>query len=713
MAHGNVTIDFVGNNSQLKRELTRTERIMRSFARRVTQVFVGVGLVILARKFFALSNQIAEAYKKQITAEAKLGAAVKATGAAAGFSEGQLKDYAVILQEMTGVADDMIISMLAVLSTFKNIRGDVFKDASKAILDMSVALEVDLKTAAIQVGKALNDPIKGMAALKRVGVSFTRQQEEQVKAMLASNDAIGAQRVILAELEGEFGGTAEAVAKNTLGYTKLFNRLGDVSERIVTLLMPAFEVVGKAFDNLVTLLENSTTSFEKYNSAISTSGVVLSTVYAVALNKVVDDTSQSVAIVLNSWDFLKVGTQLATASITLGVVKMANTVKHYLTAVIPQYLTWLAENWVNVLENLSGATDTIVSNMWDNLINFMTSIASRLQGGKDQFVWKGLLEGFESTLTELPKIAKREAGGVESIMQTMVDNLKTKLTGLQISTFLKGKSFSDKFKDMFLNREPLPKDPKPDPNTKPPVIEGEKQKPPKAPKEPKKPKEPKEPKQPKEPKEPKPDTEKSTGTDDLISLNQRIMDAAARRQDPVVKGVNKLADLQKGLPKKIGLAVATAIVPALAPALGPNIVPLVSAAVDAMKGADKVETKQKPEAQGKPDISPINSINKVMGALINKFSMSDQEVTNKPGISTQNILSMLASYLEKSPVNGAQSAADKVANNPKAKDTELSSRAMTKSASSRHSARLKQGDKLVAAVNRVNESVKNLNIGLG
>ena len=90
MPHGNVSIDFVGNDRQLRRSLTSTERILRSFARRVTQVFVGVGLVILARKFFSLANTVAEAYRSQLQSEAKLEAVVRATGRAAGFTADQL-----------------------------------------------------------------------------------------------------------------------------------------------------------------------------------------------------------------------------------------------------------------------------------------------------------------------------------------------------------------------------------------------------------------------------------------------------------------------------------------------------------------------------------------------------------------------------------------------------------------------------------------------
>jgi phage-related minor tail protein len=63
--------------------------------------------------------------------------------------------------------------------------------------DMSVALGTDASGSAIQLGKALNDPIKGVAALQKVGVSFTESQKEQIKTLVETGDTLGAQKIIL------------------------------------------------------------------------------------------------------------------------------------------------------------------------------------------------------------------------------------------------------------------------------------------------------------------------------------------------------------------------------------------------------------------------------------------------------------------------------------------------------------------------------------
>jgi hypothetical protein len=162
---------------------------------------------------------------------AQLEARVRSTGGAAGFTSGALAQMAGDLQKVSTFGDEAIISMQSVLLTFTQVRGDEFKGASQAILDMSTALGMDLKSAALQVGKALNDPILGVSALARAGVQLTESQKEAVKSLVEVGDVAGAQRVILKELETQFGGAA-AAARNTLGgaLVSLKNAFGDLFE---------------------------------------------------------------------------------------------------------------------------------------------------------------------------------------------------------------------------------------------------------------------------------------------------------------------------------------------------------------------------------------------------------------------------------------------------------------------------------------------------
>jgi hypothetical protein len=111
---------------------------------------------------------------------------------------------------------------------------------------MSVALGQDMKSSAIQLGKALNDPIKGVTALQRVGVSFTASQKDQIKTLVESGRTLDAQKIILGELTKEFGGSAEAAATPL---DKLKVHIGNLAEEAGSFLIPAVDKVVTFFDD--------------------------------------------------------------------------------------------------------------------------------------------------------------------------------------------------------------------------------------------------------------------------------------------------------------------------------------------------------------------------------------------------------------------------------------------------------------------------------
>ena len=138
-------------------------------------------------------------------------AVIESTGMAAGFSVQQMEAMARSMSAAEGMSlfpDDAILSAQNVLATFTKIEGVQFEGATQAALDMAQALGMDLSGAAMMMGKALNDPVKGMSALSRSGVSFTDAQKALVEEMVAVGDVAGAQQLILKEMEVQFGGSA-------------------------------------------------------------------------------------------------------------------------------------------------------------------------------------------------------------------------------------------------------------------------------------------------------------------------------------------------------------------------------------------------------------------------------------------------------------------------------------------------------------------------
>jgi hypothetical protein len=168
-------------------------------------------------------------------------AVIKSTGGAAGVSAQQVSDYAASLSAAAGQSlfgDSQIQESTNLLLTFTNIKDTTLEAATAISVDMAQALGGAPKDAAIQLGKALNDPIAGVTALSRVGVSFTEEQKAQIKTMQEAGDTAGAQAIILAELNKEFGGSAKAAADADGGMAQFKDTIGETFENVGSKLLP-------------------------------------------------------------------------------------------------------------------------------------------------------------------------------------------------------------------------------------------------------------------------------------------------------------------------------------------------------------------------------------------------------------------------------------------------------------------------------------------
>lgn len=246
MASTQVAFDIVARN-KASREFQQLAGDMEKAAKRGTLFGSAVGSALggVAKDGVyalggALRGMIADARESE-----KIGrltaSTIKATGGAANLTAKQVGDLATRISNKTGADDEAVQSASNLLLTFTKVRdevgkgNDVFSQATQSATDMAAALGTEPSKAALQLGKALNDPIKGISTLTRSGVSFTAQQKEQVKAMVAAGDTLGAQKVILREVNTEFGGAAKA-ASDPLDRLKV--TVGNLGEQIGSALLP-------------------------------------------------------------------------------------------------------------------------------------------------------------------------------------------------------------------------------------------------------------------------------------------------------------------------------------------------------------------------------------------------------------------------------------------------------------------------------------------
>lgn len=233
-----------------------------------------VAAIGAAAGFAAVAYEATRAYKayeESYKVGKQTEAAIKSTGGAAKVSAKHVGDLANAISLKTGIDDEAIQSGENLLLTFKNIKNGVgksnkvFDQTSRAIVDMSVAMDQDMKSSAIQVGKALNDPIKGLTALSRVGVTFTEGQKEQITRLTENGERMKAQKIILKELNSEFGGSAAAVAtpmdKAKVAVENLEEALGKV-------LFPTVGKIAEAVAGFVNQMQNGTGAGGKFKEVV-------------------------------------------------------------------------------------------------------------------------------------------------------------------------------------------------------------------------------------------------------------------------------------------------------------------------------------------------------------------------------------------------------------------------------------------------------------
>jgi phage-related protein len=221
--------------------------------RHIGTIAVDVAMAGLQKLGGIVQDGIADA-KQNAIVQAQTAQVIKSTGEAAGVTAQHVADYATALSAASGKSlfgDDQIQQSTNLLLTFTNIRGASLDAATAISVDMAQAMGGAPKDAAIQLGKALNDPIKGITALSRVGVTFSDEQKAMIQAMQEAGDTAGAQGIILAELNKEFGGSAAAAAAADGGWAQFNDRMGEAKEAVGTALLPVLNIFAGVLNDTI------------------------------------------------------------------------------------------------------------------------------------------------------------------------------------------------------------------------------------------------------------------------------------------------------------------------------------------------------------------------------------------------------------------------------------------------------------------------------
>ena len=438
----NVTGAFAGVRNGLTRMAASAVSPIRGFGSSLLGLLSPIGLVTTAIGSLGAGlsvGKILSAYAESEDAGKRLEQVVKATGGAAGFTADQLSEMASDFQNLTTYEDDATKQAMSMLLTFKSIKGDTFRDTMEAAMDLSTVFGQDIQGSVTQLGKALEDPIQGLSALRRVGVSFSDQEKETIKGLVETNRLADAQRLILKAIGGQVGGSARA-AVGTLGgqFKQAKNAIGDVFEDLGKMLSETFDLPGvtagikqfaqsftgtygpgiKAFlvsirdaflswlpvikQVFSTLIAWWGVLLEVAGSILGAIGSFFSSVFG-GMGGDVREWIMAFLTMLEFW-FTNWKTYLAIAyeTLALSFSNMWERIKAlFQNGVI--LIQWFAGNWKDILYTTVDYVSTLFVNLGNNIRNLWSGVLDFIRGRGFTFDWTPLAEGFVSTVKKMPQ----------------------------------------------------------------------------------------------------------------------------------------------------------------------------------------------------------------------------------------------------------------------------------------------------------------------
>mgnify|MGYP000851730769 CR=1 FL=1 len=250
------TSAFMKGSSQAQKEAAALAKRMQDVGSKFQAIGKNMTLGITL-PLAAMAAQAVKGAQEQRQAMAQVEASLKSMGNVSGKTAAELAKTADALEMNSLFAADEILSKLtANLLTFGNISGEVFDRTQQAAVDMATKMKTDVQSAALLLGKALNDPVKGAGKLSKAGIQLSDTQKEQIKTFTALGQTAKAQSIILDEVEKQFRGSAKAAADTdpmrqaAVAWDQAMDKIGEA-------ILPVLPVIA---DAIASIAEDLTTA---------------------------------------------------------------------------------------------------------------------------------------------------------------------------------------------------------------------------------------------------------------------------------------------------------------------------------------------------------------------------------------------------------------------------------------------------------------------
>ncbi len=250
----------------------------------------------------------------------------------------------------------------------------------------------------------------------------------------------------MTEANGIYSGSLATLGNTTSGMlsqikTNLIQALGGVGESGVSVFTPLLQMAVAASEGvkntMLSVMPIVTQVFTTIQSVFTGVWSVISGTFTAIFGSFSGTFGSMLGMTMEwvtkfRWYFenLLPITQFVWMNFALMAVTAFNDVAYFFTDVFPAYFGWFVDNAGNIFTDLGNIVVTVMSNLASNIKTAFTEIWDFIaSGGTDsmEFAFVPLLDGFEATVAELPKIAERATTDLEAGMQTSIEAIGTQL----------------------------------------------------------------------------------------------------------------------------------------------------------------------------------------------------------------------------------------------------------------------------------------------
>lgn len=447
-----VVTDAVNHSVHKLHEFAEHTDRMAKKAFEIGRTSAEIGLAIAEPLHLAI-----EAAEEGEVANRRLENVFKQMGDRHGEAAEQAINYSKALERAIGVNHAEIEGVQAKIATFGRVSDEsarmagIFDRATAAAYDLAETGFGDATTNATQLGKALQDPIKGITALARSGVTFTAQEKAKIKTLVESGKLLEAQKVVLKAIEKQVGGTAKATVTEGKRTKVMFH---EMAETIGKVLVPEFNrMLGAVMKQIEKVIEWVHKNPELTHTILMVASAVAAVSFAVSalsfifggILKVISIGTTIIEVLTTVFGYLSTALSFLTSVVrVLTAVMMANPIFLIITLIataallIYKYWEPIKKFFIDLWEGIKSAFHKfwewvinlpfmkpikLIIDNWDKIKLFFTTLWDYV---------KGKFTGFMDWLTGLPgrmytagvNIVKSIWEGIKSMVNKPIDAIK-------------------------------------------------------------------------------------------------------------------------------------------------------------------------------------------------------------------------------------------------------------------------------------------------